>query len=81
MSDRRFQCYAELSQARDFSSGAVCAVNFLLQLMRMGHMILGITPAKPEHERVFLLGWIVALLLVALIAVGLVLFLVPRIMS
>ena len=56
-------------------------VNFLLQLMRMGHTILGITPAKPEHERLFLLGWIVALLLVALIAVGLVLFLVPRIMS
>ena len=56
-------------------------MNFLLQLMRMGHTILGITPAKPEHERLFLLGWIAALLLVVLIAVGLVLFLVPRIMS
>jgi len=56
-------------------------VNFLIQLMRMWHTILGITPAKPEQERVFLLGWIVALLLVALMAVGLVLFLVPRIMG
>ena len=70
-----------LKSARDFFSGAVSAVNFLLQLMRMGHTILGITPARPEHERAYLLGWIVALLLVALIAVGLVLFLVPRIMG
>ena len=67
--------------ARDFSSGAFTLVNFLLQLMRLGHTILGITPPRPEHERAFLLGWIVALLLVALIAVGLVLFLVPRIMG
>jgi hypothetical protein len=56
-------------------------VNFLLQLMRMGHTILGITPPRPEHERAFLLGWIAALLLVALLTVGLVLFLVPRIMG
>jgi hypothetical protein len=67
--------------ARDFSSGAVSAVNFLLRLMRMGHTILGITPPRPEHERAYLLGWIAALLLVALLAVGLVLFLVPRIMG
>ncbi len=56
-------------------------MNFLLQLMRMGHTILGITPARPEHERAYLLGWIAALLLVALISVGLVLFLAPRIMG
>ena len=49
--------------------------------MRLGHMILGITPPRPEHERAFLLGWIAALLLVALLTVGLVLFLVPRIMG
>jgi hypothetical protein len=49
--------------------------------MRLGHTILGITPPRPEHERTFLLGWIAALLLVALLTVGLVLFLVPRIMS
>jgi hypothetical protein len=48
--------------------------------MRMGHTILGITPPRPEHERAFLLGWIAALLLVGLISVGLVVFLVPRIM-
>lgn len=56
-------------------------MNFLLQLMRMGHTILGITPVRPEHERAYLLGWIAALLLVALISIGLVLFLVPRIMG
>ena len=49
--------------------------------MRMGHTILGITPPRPEHERAFLLGWIVALLFVAMISVALVLFLVSRIMG
>ena len=56
-------------------------MNFLLHLMRMGHTILGITPPRPEHERAFLLGWIVALLLVVLTSVALMLFLVPRIMG
>ena len=37
--------------------------------------------SPPEHERVFLLGWIVSLVLVIVISVGLVLFLVPRIMG
>jgi hypothetical protein len=46
-----------------------------------GHAILGITPPPPEHERVFLLGWIVSLVLVIVISVGLVLFLIPRIMG
>jgi hypothetical protein len=41
----------------------------------------GITAARPEHECAFLLGWIAALLLVALISVSLVLFLMPRIMG
>ena len=67
--------------SRGFSAGALTVVNFLLHLMRLGHTILGITPPKPEHERAFLLGWAAALLLVALISVGLVLFLVPRIMG
>jgi len=49
--------------------------------MRLGHTILGITPARPEHERAYLLGWIAALLLLALISIGLFLFLVPRIMG
>jgi hypothetical protein len=56
-------------------------VEILLKLMRMGHAILGITPPPPEYERVFLLGWIVSLVLVIVISVGLVLFLVPRIMG
>ena len=69
-----------LNQPETFP-GALIAVNFLLHLMRLGHTILGITPPRPEHERAFLLGWIAALLLVALLTVGLVLFLVPRIMG
>jgi hypothetical protein len=63
-----------------FSAGAFTVVNFLLHLMRMGHTILGITAPPPEHERAYLLGWIVALLLVVLTSLGLMLFLVPRIM-
>ena len=55
-------------------------MNFLLHLMRMGHTILGITAPPPEHERAYLLGWIVALLLVVLLTLGLMVFLVPRIM-
>lgn len=66
---------------RGRSTGVFAGVKFLLHLMRMGHTILGITPPRPEHERAFLLGWMVALLLVVLISVGLVLFLVPRIMG
>jgi hypothetical protein len=70
-----------LNQPETFPWGALSAVNFLLKLMRMGHTILGITPPRPEHERAFLLGWIAALLLVALFMVGLVLFIVPRVMG
>jgi hypothetical protein len=66
---------------RIFFRGAFTGLNFLIQLMRMGHMILGITPARPEHERAFLLGWIVVLLLVVLASVALMLFLIPRIMG
>jgi hypothetical protein len=46
----------------------------------MFHTVLGITPAKPEHERAYLLGWTVALVLVILVMVGVVLLIVPRIM-
>lgn len=55
-------------------------MEFLLKLMRISHAILGITPAKPEHERAFLLGWIVSLLLIIAMAIALLLFLVPRVM-
>jgi hypothetical protein len=48
--------------------------------MRISHAILGITPAKPEHERAFLLGWILSLLLITAVGIGLLLLLMPRIM-
>lgn len=54
-------------------------MEFLLKLMRISHAILGITPAKPEHERAFLLGCIVSLLLIIAMAIGLMLLLMPRI--
>ena len=54
-------------------------MKFLLELMRMLHTVMGITPAKPEHERSYLLMWAVALLLVVLIMVGVVLLVVPRV--
>lgn len=55
-------------------------MKFLLQLLRMFHAVMGITPAKPEDERKFLLLWIGALAMIVLIAIGFVLLLVPRIM-
>jgi len=55
-------------------------VEFLLKLMRISHAILGITPAKPEDERAFLLGWIVSLVLIIAFAVAVFVFLLPRIM-
>jgi len=56
------------------------AVGFLLQMLRMLHTILGITPAKPEHERRYLLLWTVALIMVLLTGIACILLLVPRIM-
>lgn len=55
-------------------------MEFLLKLMRLGHTILGITAPPPEHERAYLLGWTLSLLAVMALSVGLVWFLVPRIM-
>lgn len=55
-------------------------MNFLLSLMRMGHTIMGITPPPPEKERAFLLGWIVALILVFLLSIATVLLLIPHVM-
>ena len=55
-------------------------MEFLLKLMRISHAILGITPAKPEDERAFLLGWIVSLVLIIALTTAVLFFLVPRIM-
>ena len=55
-------------------------MEFLLKLMRMGHTILGITAPPPEHERAYLLGWILSLIFIVAFTIGLVLFLVPRVM-
>ena len=55
-------------------------MEFLLKIMRLGHTILGITAPPPEHERAYLLGWILLLLFVAAFSIGLFMFLLPRIM-
>jgi len=55
-------------------------MEFLLKVMRMGHTILGITAPPPEHERAYLIGWIASLLFLFAFGIGLLLFLVPRIM-
>jgi len=67
------ECYPDVE-------GSAIPMEFLLKVMRMGHTILGITAPPPEHERAFLLGWIVSLLLLFAFGIGLLLFLVPRIM-
>jgi hypothetical protein len=66
---------------RTGEEGGPGSVEFLLTLMRMGHTILGITAPPPEHERAYLLGWILSLLLIIAFTIGLLLFLVPRIMG
>jgi hypothetical protein len=58
----------------------MCIVSFLLQLLRMFHTVLGITPPKPEHERAYLLAWTAALVLVILTMIGFALLIVPHIM-
>jgi hypothetical protein len=63
----------------DEPTARTLSVKFLLELLRMFHTVLGITPAKPEHERRYLLLWTVALVLVILIMVGVALLVVPRI--
>ncbi len=55
-------------------------MEFLLKLMRLGHTILGITASPPEHERAYLLGWTLSLLLIIGLTVGLLFLLVPKIM-
>jgi hypothetical protein len=69
----------QTSKRIDIQGGAI-PMEFLLKLMRMGHTILGITAPPPEHERAYLLGWIVSLLVLFAFGIGLLLFLVPRIM-
>lgn len=54
-------------------------MKFLLELLRMFHAVLGITPAKPEHERRYLLLWAVALVMILLIMVAFALLIVPRV--
>ena len=60
--------------------GVAHPMEFILKLMRMGHTILGITAPPSEHARAYLLGWILSLIFIVAFSIGLVFFLVPRVM-
>ena len=55
-------------------------MNFLLEMMRLLHAVLGITPAEPEREKTYLLIWIATFALILVIVVTFVLLATPHIM-
>jgi hypothetical protein len=55
-------------------------MKFLLELMRILHTLVGITPAEPEHERTYLLLWSGAFALIIVAVIAFVLIFMPRIM-
>jgi hypothetical protein len=56
-------------------------MKYLLEAMRAFHYVIGITTPKPEHERKILLLWIGIFIALLTLGVGLVLFLLPRLMQ
>jgi hypothetical protein len=55
-------------------------VKYLLEAMRAFHYAIGITTPKREDERKILLLWIVILFGLIGLGVGLVFFLIPRVL-
>jgi hypothetical protein len=55
-------------------------MEFPLKLMRLLHMVLGITPAEPKQERVYLLLWIGSFAFILVIVIASVVFLLPHVM-
>jgi hypothetical protein len=55
-------------------------MEFFLQLMRLLHTVLGITPAEPKQERAYLLLWAGSFVLILMIVIASVVFLLPRVM-
>jgi hypothetical protein len=53
----------------------------LLEVMRLFHYVVGITTPKPEDERKILLLWIAILVTLVATGVGLVVFIIPRIVG
>ena len=74
------ECYPETNYPTALTWKPELESGIFANLMRIGHAILGITPANPEHERAFLLGRILSLLFVAAFSIGPFVFLLPRIM-
>lgn len=59
---------------------AMAVLKHLLEAMRAFHYVIGITTPKPEHERKILALWIGIFIALLALGVGLVLFLIPRVM-
>jgi hypothetical protein len=55
-------------------------MEFFLQLMRMLHAVLGITPAEPKEERTYLWLWVGAFALIFVVVMAFVVLFAPRIM-
>lgn len=55
-------------------------MEFFLQLMRMLHAVLGITPAEPKQERTYLWLWVGAFALIFVVVAAFVVLFAPRIM-
>jgi hypothetical protein len=55
-------------------------MKFLLEMMRLLHAVLGITPAEPEHERFYLFIWIGTFTLILVIVAVFVVVFTPHIM-
>lgn len=55
-------------------------MKLLLEMMRLLHAVLGITPAEPEREKTYLLIWIATFTLILVIVVTFVVVFTPRIM-
>ena len=58
----------------------MASLKYLLEAMRTFHYVVGITTPKPEDERKILLLWIGVLIGLIALGVGLVFFLIPRVL-
>ena len=75
-----FGCYALNDRPALQRDGLPLSVKYLLEVMRLFHYMVGITTPKPEDERKILFLWIAVLVGLMALGVGLVVFLVPRVM-
>jgi hypothetical protein len=56
-------------------------VRYLLEAMRIFHYMVGITTPAPQNEKKILFLWIGIILALALLAVSVAFFLIPRVLG